>query len=69
VALRFGEDSYFPHLAAARARGLEPRVVHLPGFAMDIDHPADVAAFARLDVARGTRTLAWLREAGVLSAF
>jgi hypothetical protein len=23
--------------------------------------------FARLDVARGTRTFAWLREAGILS--
>ena len=67
VPLRFGDDSYFPHLAAARARGLEPRVVRLPGLAMDIDHPADVAVFARLDVARGTRTLAWLREAGILS--
>jgi 2-phospho-L-lactate/phosphoenolpyruvate guanylyltransferase len=66
VPLRFGDDSYFPHLAAARARGLEPRVVRLPGLAMDIDHPADVAVFARLDVARGTRTLAWLREAGIL---
>ena len=30
VPLRFGEDSYFPHLAAARAAGIEPRVVPLP---------------------------------------
>jgi 2-phospho-L-lactate guanylyltransferase len=67
VPLRFGENSYFPHLAAAQARGLEPRVVRLPGLAMDIDHPADLAMFARLELARGTRTLAWLREAGVLS--
>lgn len=66
VPLRFGDDSYLPHLAAARAKGVEPRVVRLPGVAMDIDHPADLAMFARLDVARGTRTLAWLREAGVL---
>jgi 2-phospho-L-lactate guanylyltransferase len=42
-------------------------VVRLPGLAMDIDHPADVAMFARLDVARGTRTFAWLHEAGMLS--
>lgn len=66
VPLRFGEDSYFPHLAAARAQGLEPRVVRLPGLAMDIDHPADLAMFAALDIARGTRTLAWLHEAGIL---
>lgn len=69
VALRFGEDSYFPHLAAARARGLAPRVVRLPGAAMDIDHPEDLAMFARLDLAAGTRTLAWLRGAGVLARF
>jgi 2-phospho-L-lactate guanylyltransferase len=67
VPLRFGDDSYFPHLAAARAQGVEPRIVPLPGVAMDIDHPADLAMFAGLDVSRGTRTLAWLREAGVLS--
>jgi 2-phospho-L-lactate guanylyltransferase len=67
VPLCFGNDSYIPHLAAARARGLEPQVLRLPGVAMDIDHPADVAMFARLDVAAGTRTLAWLRKAGVLA--
>lgn len=67
VPLRFGEDSYFPHLAAARACGIEPRVVLVPGVAMDIDHPADIAMFAGLALARNTRTLAWLNEAGVLS--
>lgn len=67
VPLRFGDDSYFPHLAAARAAGVEPRIVRLPGVAMDIDHPADLALFARLPQAEGTRTLAWLRETGVLA--
>jgi 2-phospho-L-lactate guanylyltransferase len=67
VPLRFGEDSYFPHLAAARAQGIEPRIVPLPGVAMDIDHPEDIAMFAALDLARGTRTLHWLREAGFLT--
>ena len=67
VPLRFGEDSYFPHLAAARAQGIEPRIVPLPGVAMDIDHPEDIAMFASLDLARGTRTLSWLRESGVLT--
>jgi 2-phospho-L-lactate guanylyltransferase len=62
VPLRFGEDSYVPHLAAARAAGIAPRIVPLPGIGMDIDHPADLAAFARLPQARGTRTLAFLRE-------
>lgn len=61
VPLRFGEDSYYPHLAAARAQRIEPRIVPLPGIAMDIDHPADLDAFARLPQAEGTATLAWLR--------
>ena len=65
VPLRFGEDSYFPHLAAARAQGIAPRIVPLPGIGMDIDHPADLAGFARLPEAAGTRTLAFLRECGL----
>ncbi len=48
VPLRFGEDSFFPHLAAAEARGIAPSVVHLPGIALDIDNPLDLAHFARL---------------------
>ena len=67
MPLRFGEDSYFPHLAAARAQGIEPRIVPLPGVAMDIDQPGDIAMFAGLEVARDTRTLSWLRESGVLA--
>jgi 2-phospho-L-lactate guanylyltransferase len=66
VPLRFGEDSYLPHLAAARAQGIEPTIVTRPGIAMDIDHPADLRAFARLPQAAGTRTLALLRAFGVL---
>jgi 2-phospho-L-lactate guanylyltransferase len=65
VPLRFGEDSYYPHLDAARAQGIEPRIVPLPGIAMDIDHPADLDAFARLPQAEGTSSLAWLREHGI----
>lgn len=67
VPLRFGQDSYFPHLAAARAGGLAPRVVALPGIAMDIDHPGDLALFAGLPQAAATRTLAHLRASGILS--
>jgi 2-phospho-L-lactate guanylyltransferase len=66
VPLRFGEDSYVPHLAAARAQGIEPRILPLPGVALDIDHPADLALFARAPVAAGTRTLAHLRDSGIL---
>jgi 2-phospho-L-lactate guanylyltransferase len=43
VPLRFGEDSFFPHLAAAKARAVEPEVVRLPRIALDIDTPQDLA--------------------------
>lgn len=43
VPLRFGDDSFFPHLAAARSCGIEPRIVHLPRIALDIDTPDDLA--------------------------
>jgi 2-phospho-L-lactate/phosphoenolpyruvate guanylyltransferase len=43
VPLRFGENSFFPHLAAARACGIEPKVVRLPRIALDIDTPYDLA--------------------------
>jgi 2-phospho-L-lactate guanylyltransferase len=65
VPLRFGDDSYFPHLDAARRAGLEPAIVRAPGIAMDIDHPADLAAFLRLAESRGTRTRAFLEESGI----
>jgi 2-phospho-L-lactate guanylyltransferase len=48
VPLRFGENSFFPHLAAARAGGMEPCVLHLPGIAFDIDNPQDLHHFAQL---------------------
>src|SRR5579863_3724433 len=48
VPLRFGEDSYFPHLAASRACGIEPCIVRLPGIAFDIDNPKDLHHFAQL---------------------
>jgi 2-phospho-L-lactate guanylyltransferase len=60
VPLRFGDNSFFPHLAAAEARGITPTVLHLPGIALDIDNPGDLAHFAQL----GSRTRAglWLAE-------
>jgi 2-phospho-L-lactate guanylyltransferase len=65
VPLRFGENSYFPHLEAARRSGIEPTVLRQPGIAMDIDHPADLAAFLRLPQSAGTRTRAFLEEEAV----
>jgi 2-phospho-L-lactate guanylyltransferase len=45
VPLRFGDNSFFPHLAAARACGIEPTILPLPGIGLDIDTPEDLAAF------------------------
>jgi 2-phospho-L-lactate/phosphoenolpyruvate guanylyltransferase len=65
VPLRFGEDSYFPHLTAARRVGIEPTIVRLPGIGLDIDHPDDLRAFQHAAPGRSTRTLALLRAFGV----
>jgi 2-phospho-L-lactate guanylyltransferase len=65
VPLRFGDDSYFPHLAASRRVGIEPTIVRLPGIGLDIDHPDDLRAFLRAAPRRPTRTLALLEAFGV----
>jgi 2-phospho-L-lactate guanylyltransferase len=67
VPLRFGDNSFFPHLDAARRCGIEPTVVRLPGIGMDIDHPADLVAFARMVPPARTRTLAFLEQCGVVT--
>jgi 2-phospho-L-lactate guanylyltransferase len=64
IPLRFGDNSYFSHLYAARRLGIEPTIVPLSGFALDIDHPADLRAFLRADPPMQTRTLALLRGFG-----
>jgi len=64
VPLRFGEDSFFPHLRAAEACGIRPTVLRLPGIALDVDTPEDLAAFAALP--SPTRTRAFLAQNGVL---
>lgn len=44
LPLRFGDDSFFPHLERARSLGIEPAIVRRPGLALDIDTPADLMA-------------------------
>jgi 2-phospho-L-lactate/phosphoenolpyruvate guanylyltransferase len=48
VPLKFGNDSFLPHLDAARRVGLEPKILRLPGLGLDIDNPADLAAFMKI---------------------
>jgi 2-phospho-L-lactate/phosphoenolpyruvate guanylyltransferase len=64
VPLRFGDDSFFPHLRAAEAQGITPTVLRLSGIALDIDNPADLALFARQPAP--TRTRAFLADHGML---
>ena len=55
VPLKFGDDSCLPHLEAARRAGLEPKVLRLPGLGLDIDNPADLAAFMKIPSKTHTR--------------
>ena len=57
---RFGDDSFHPHLAAARAIGIEPAVVERTGIGLDIDTPADLTAF--LASPSGTRAYRLLTD-------
>lgn len=66
VPLKFGNDSFQPHLAAARALGIEPAVLHLPGIGLDIDNPTDIEAF--MGVSSHTRARAVLERVGFGSA-
>jgi len=40
--LRFGNDSFKPHHAAAQATGKPCVVLNLPGISVDVDNPADL---------------------------
>jgi 2-phospho-L-lactate/phosphoenolpyruvate guanylyltransferase len=63
LPLRFGEDSFFPHQERARALGIEPRIIERPGLGLDVDTPADLAAF--LAVPSASRAFAYLHQSGI----
>jgi 2-phospho-L-lactate guanylyltransferase len=65
VPLRFGEDSFYPHLDAARARGIDPLIVRHPGIGVDIDNPVDLVTFLRMTPLVRTRTLTFLEKSGI----
>jgi 2-phospho-L-lactate/phosphoenolpyruvate guanylyltransferase len=44
--LRFGNDSFKPHVAAARATSKPCVVISLPGIALDVDNPSDLKQLA-----------------------
>jgi 2-phospho-L-lactate/phosphoenolpyruvate guanylyltransferase len=65
MALTFGEPSFARHLETARARGLTPRVLALPGLGLDVDSPEDLAALLAERSATETHQLvsAWRSRA------
>jgi 2-phospho-L-lactate/phosphoenolpyruvate guanylyltransferase len=58
--LRFGNDSFRPHLEAARATNKPCAVLYLPGIALDVDTPADLRELAA--AAGQTRAQRLVRE-------
>ena len=69
MTLRFGDDSFLPHLAAARALGIEPTIVKLPGIALDIDQPADLEALRRAKPHMPTRAIRLLEGLATTAPF
>lgn len=67
VPLSFGDNSFFPHLDAARRAGIQPTICPLPGLGLDIDTPDDLEAL----LARPSDTLShvYLAESGVAARF
>lgn len=63
IPLAYGPGSFARHCALARARGIEPNVVHLARLALDIDRPEDLRSFLARD--GSTRTDHFLRESGI----
>ena len=56
-SLRFGNDSFLPHLAAAKATGLPCVVLELPGIARDADRPEDLYEIAAAAGSRRSQKL------------
>jgi 2-phospho-L-lactate/phosphoenolpyruvate guanylyltransferase len=58
--LRFGNDSFKPHLASARATGKPCIVISLGGIALDVDSPSDLQRL--IESSGETRTQQLVRE-------
>jgi 2-phospho-L-lactate guanylyltransferase len=53
LAFAFGEDSLARHTALARAAGIEPHIMRVPGAAFDVDTPDDLRELAERGVWAG----------------
>lgn len=67
LPLRFGDDSFFPHVDSAKALGVQPMIVKRPALGLDIDTPDDLRTLLETPLATGvaTRARAYLRETGI----
>jgi 2-phospho-L-lactate guanylyltransferase len=65
--LRFGNDSFLPHRAAAKATGLPCVVLELSSIALDVDRPEDLQALAAASGERRSQRLvrSWNMDAQV----
>ena len=63
LPLRFGDDSYHPHVRRARSLGIEPCVIRRRGLALDIDTPDDLREF--LSSPSSTRAYDYLTSSGI----
>lgn len=68
--LRFGNDSFKPHLAAARATGKPCQVLQLRGIALDVDNPRDLQQLLAHPGATRTQSLVrgWALDGRFLAA-
>jgi 2-phospho-L-lactate/phosphoenolpyruvate guanylyltransferase len=64
VPLAFGDDSFLPHLAAARRVGIEPLVLPMTGIGLDIDNDIDLAMLMQTPAA--TRSWAFIAAQGMV---
>ena len=54
---RFGNDSFLPHLENARRSGRQVVILELPGVALDVDRPDDLAALLAAQGSTQTQNL------------
>ena len=67
VTLRFGRNSFYPHLDAAREAGISPLTIELPNLALDVDTSDDLDLLMREPTR--TRAQEFLADAGVPGRF
>jgi 2-phospho-L-lactate guanylyltransferase len=65
IEFRFGTDSCRAHRQAARAAGVEAKVLAVPGLALDVDTPEDLATFVAR--AGSGHAVAFLEGSGIAS--